>query len=405
MIDVVTRCYMRIMRMVTRGKVVQGGSGAGKTRAIVKLMLKKLLSTPYLTSTVLGATYPKLKDGPLKDAEIILREWGYDWSKMYNASTHDIRLPSGSVLQFRHLKNYEEHQGKSIRRDDLYVLEANSFSWAVIYAFIQRTHGTIYIDYNPDVKFWAHEELPKLRNADGSKIFGRIITTYKDNHFLPESERNAILARKDDVEWFRVYGEGLTGIYNERQVYTFKEVSIIPRCAELVGYGQDYGYYPDKTCLVAIFRHGYDIYPKLIFSENNLNDNNETQNGNMTVAEKMLKCEIDKTAPIFADTSAPKARRDISDKGYNIYAVSKTDVLDGIKEVKKFNLKLAKSEVVLKAACRSYLRKIDKLTGRILPEAQGHEPDEIAGMRYMIMSIARAKNAGDLASNLKKMGL
>ena len=391
--------------MPTRGKAIQGGAGSAKTWSILELMDEKLASKPFVESTVLGATYPKLRDGPIKDCKTIIRKMGYDWKTMYNESKKDLTFPSGSVLQFRHLKNYEEHPGKSIRREDLYILEANSFSWRVVYPFILRSHGNVYLDFNPDLKFWVHEELPKLRNQDGTKMFSIIITTYKDNHMLPQTEIDGILARKDDVEWFRVYGLGLTGIYNERQVYTFEEVNIIPRCAELVGYGQDYGYFPDKTCLVAIFRHGYDIYPKLIFSENNLNDNNETQNGNMTVAEKMLKCEIDKTAPIFADTSAPKARRDISDKGYNIYAVSKTDVLDGIKEVKKFNLKLAKSEVVLKAACRSYLRKIDKLTGRILPEAQGHEPDEIAGMRYMIMSIARAKNAGNLASNLKKMGL
>ena len=113
-------------------------------------------------------------------------------------------------------------------------------------------------------------EVPKLKDNKGNSISQQIIVTFKDNEMLPQSEIDYIESRKDNEQWYRVYGLGLTGTYSDRRIYQFEIVDEIPEGAKRLPSGMDFGQSPDPTCLIDTYLNGVDLYLDEVFSENNL---------------------------------------------------------------------------------------------------------------------------------------
>jgi phage terminase large subunit len=379
-----TSTYYKIRAIKTKIKVIQGSQGAGKNISIAQILLEDCSRDKDIT-TIVSDTYDNLKDGAISDFKFIYEAAGLDWDKDFNKTDHDLKH-NGGVIQFRYISDQKKHAGKSKRRGKLYINEANKIGWEVASTYIGRTHGDIYIDYNPDYEFWAHTEIPKLRDADGNKLSEQIIVTYLDNEMCPESEVNYIESRKDNVSWFRVYGLGLTGFYSERRIYKFDFCNIIPVTAKRITSGLDFGVSPDPTILIDVYKKDNNLYIDEVFCENNLMPEKIKGAERMSIVDQLDLVKFSKGWHIVADSAGRTEINDIEKYGYNISGVKKYSgsIIDGINLVRGYNLFITERSVNIKSGLEKWFFKIDQ-NGKIIPEPDGHEPDGLAALRYVVM--------------------
>ena len=202
----------------------------------------------------------------------------------------------------------------------------------------------------------------------------------------PKNEVNYIEARRGNVEWFKVYGMGLTGTYSDRQIYRFSVVEEIPKDAIQICSGMDFGKSPDPTVLVDCYIKGIDIYVNEVFIENNLEPEKIKGSERMSIVDKMETLNYPKTQLIVGDSAGATELRDLRKHGYNVRSVNKTKVLLGMKRLNAFNIKATSRSVVTIKAFSNWLYDLDK-NGKILPQPpKAHEPDTIAAIRYVAMS-------------------
>jgi len=255
------------MKMHKRIRVLQGGQGASKTFTILLIIIDQCIVRNDTSVTIFQYELTKMKRTIIRDFIRIMKETG-NWVKSeWNASTSTYNFRNGSYIEFVGLSDAEI--GKGFRRDIVYFNEANKGILFESYQQVASRALLIYIDFNPDREFWAHTEV--LRDEEAEYL----CLTFYDNESLPETERQSILAYKKkgfinpDLEvydfkanikseyWankWRMYGLGQTGTL-EGQIYRWKVIPELPKEAELISYGLDFGF-NDPTALVELYKYG-----------------------------------------------------------------------------------------------------------------------------------------------------
>lgn len=373
-----TTCYHKIRAMTKRLKLVQGGQGAGKNWGIQQILLEKALEKRRII-TIVTNTFRNLEDGAVQDYRSMFFAGGLNFKDYYNSQRGNLHWGQ-SQIQFRYVADNIKDGGKSKRRNILYVNECNKIGYAAIEPYIARTAEDIYFDLNPDFETWVHTEMEVKPDCE------KIIVTWKDNQLIPKAEMDYIESRKHLTDWYRVYGEGQTGFISEGLIYKFRKVDKIPEGVKRIASGMDYGHSPDKTVLVDLYSDGAKIYVDEIFSENNLMAEKIIGVNRMSVVDKMEEVNHDKFWHTIGDSSGALEILNLQQHGYNITPIRKYagSVLDGIKLTRSFDLHVTTRSHNLIKGLESYLWKQDK-NGKWIPEPDGHEPDEIAAMRYAIM--------------------
>lgn len=379
-----TTTLKKINQIPEKIKVIQGGQSAGKNYSIAQILIAKAIEKKRII-TVMTDTYDNLKDGAIQDFKHIFDDLGLDWSKYYNKSSHDIYL-YGSEIQFRYISDLKPGSGKSKRRDILYINEANKIGWEVASTYIGRTHEEVYIDYNPDAEFWAHTEIPKLKDKDGKSLSRQIIVTFQDNQLCPPAERDFILSRRDNIEWFRVYGLGQTGYYSERRIYKYKFCDSIPVDAKRIASGMDFGVSPDPTILIDVWKLNNNLYIDEVFCLNNLMPEKINGAERMSIVDQMDFVRYSKGQLIIADSAGATEIKDLKKYGYNVRGVKKHtgSIITGINKTRGYNLYITERSINMKKGFEKWFWKINS-NGEIIPEADGHEPDGLAALRYVVM--------------------
>lgn len=244
-----TTAYYKIKALKKPLRVIQGGTSAGKTIAILLLLLEYATKHPNKIITIASINMPHLKRGALRDFRNILTAnsyWQYYQIKE-NKSDSTFTFYNGTVIEFIAL---DEGKARGSRRDVLFLNEANLVNYDTFDQLEVRTRDFAILDYNPTAEFWAHTELVAKRDD-----VDFIIATYKDNEALDDSIVAKIEARRNNENWWRVYGEGQIGEL-EGLVYSgWQVVDSVPETAELIGYGLDFGFTNDPTALVAVYKH------------------------------------------------------------------------------------------------------------------------------------------------------
>ena len=425
-----TTTYWKIKEMTAPIKLIQGGQGAGKNIAMALILEEEADCNERKVVTIMTDTYSNLKDGAISDFEFIFNEWGLNFNDYFNKQDMTCYL-NNSKIQFRHLDNNKPDKGKGPRRHILYINEGNRVGYEAVKHYIARSKE-VYVDFNPDFEFWAHTELETREDCQ------KIIVTYEDNEMCPDNEVRYIESRRHLVEWFKVYGKGLTGTYSERRMYQFNTIDSIPDTALQRGIripnGMDFGQSPDPTIEIDMFLDGVDLYLKELFCENNLMpekikgaerdsivdykdrivlkevrakfpteyfkhdddyylgyDKEKFKDITLTPEAKAIKEEIQriKKHRVIGDSAGKNELRDMKKHGYNVRGVKKVknSVADGIKRMQSYNLYVVGDSPNLLAGFKSWMRKIDE-NGKIIPEPDGHEPDGLAAARYVMLAKA-----------------
>jgi phage terminase large subunit len=247
-----------------------------------------------------------------------------------------------------------------------------------------KASNHIHLTFNPISKeSWIHDYFFK---SDLYKPFV-LKTTYLDNHFTPESQRNEFeILRQKKPDEYAVYALGEWG--SLKQGLVFPEYTIVqdfPTDCKRWGYGLDWGFYPDPTALVRCGTKDGKLYLDEVIYENNLTS--------ATRAEMMKRRGVLPSVKIIADPN-PEAIAEMKTKGYwNIEAAKKGEgsIKEGISQMRSFEICITQRSQNLKTELDNYEwerdRQSESPTGKAV-DAWNHAID---AARYWTMANAVQK--------------
>ncbi len=381
-----TTAIRRIRRMKARKKVIQGGTSAGKTLAILAVLID-IAAKNKTEISVVSESIPHLRRGAIKDFAKVM-QWTGRWiADRWNKTLLTYHFANGSIIEF--FSADSEARLRGARRQVVYINEANNIDFESYYQLAIRTSEAIYIDFNPTHEFWAHTEVLPEQDAE------LVILTYNDNEALPDTIKRDIELNRTKAEtsaywanWWKVYGLGQVGtlqgaIYEDFEVVEGIDVSR----AKFVALGLDWGFSNDPTALVAIYRQGDCLLiQELLYS---------TGLTNQDIADKLRSLGITRAWEIVADSAEPKSIEEIYRLGFNIKPAEKgpDSVRNGIDILKRYKLQVTKDSTNLIKELRSYTWATDKEgknTG-VPIDSFNHACD---AMRYVALNKLRVSNAG-----------
>ena len=345
-----TTATRKLTKLKKRIRAVAGGTSAGKTISILQLLIDDAQTdkTPTTTSVV-SESFPHLRKGAMRDFLSIMQEHGYFKDDRWSKTDYTYTFESGSKLEFFSADQPGKVRGP--RRDRLFVNEGNNISQETFEQLLLRTKEYAWIDWNPVSEFYMYTDyIDKRPDVDFE------ILTYLDNEALDKSIVYEIESRKENKQFWQVYGLGLLG-EAEGRIYTgWQIIDDIPHEARLERYGLDFGYTNDPTAIVAIYYYngGYIL------------DEVTYQKG---LSNKQI-ADIIKNLPnalVIADSAEPKSIDEIKSYGINILPVVKgqDSVVQGIQYVKDQRISITKRSVNGIKEYRNYLWRTDK-DGRII---------------------------------------
>lgn len=377
----------KILTLKKRLKVLQGGSSAGKTIAVLLILIDRAQCEKGKLFSVVSETLPHLKKGAIRDFLNIMEGHGYYQDNNWNRTDFIYTFETGTRLEFFSADSPDKVRGP--RREVLFINEANNISYETYTQLAIRTSEEIYLDYNPVSEFWVHDEV--IPNADHDFL----ILTYKDNDGLPQAVVDELESRRNKPDWWKVYGEGLIGGQEGRVFTGWTPIDEIPAGARLERYGLDFGFTNDPTALIAIYYYdqGY-IFDEVVYQKGL---------SNKQIADTINAQE--KKALVIADCADPKAIDEIRMYGINIMPAvkGKDSIRHGIQLVQEQNISVTKRSTNLIKESRNYLWEKDvndKPTGDPIA-IWNHAMDAI---RYAMTSLIAIKARMEYANSLPKWG-
>ena len=332
----------------------KGGARSSKTFSILQLLLLIAIKSPRaLLISVVSESFPHLKKGCLRDFCMILelegmRE-GVDYT--YNRTDSIFKIGKCSIEFFSADSPGKVH---GPQRDILFINEANHIPFEVYRQLAIRTAQTIFVDWNPAAEFWFEEENLNLK-ADTVTLH----STYKDNGFLSPQQVREIESNKHNENWWRVYGLGLTGVYEGLIYSNWEQVNDVPAVVKSAWCGLDFGFTNDPTSLIYVAVQGGELWIDELIYEPGLT--------NPAIANR-AKGTPAKILQIVADSAEPKSIAELKTFGLWVEDAKKgpDSILHGIEILQRYKWNVTSRSLNVIQELRNYQWKTDKQTGRQL---------------------------------------
>jgi len=323
-----TTALRKIAKLRKKIRCIQGGQGAGKTIAIGILIANYVSSKPRKEVYIVSHELSKMRDTVLKDFIKILDAFNVPCTVTGQISGQPrIDFPNKSFVRFIGLD--KEDVGKGLRSDLVYINEADKITFNAYKEVTSRTNN-VYIDFNPNAKFWVHEEIITRSDCDFIKL------TFLDNEYLGQSERDEILLYKEKgyhedgsiksrywANQWRVYGLGEIGIIDGAVFEDWEIIDALPTEARLLGFGLDFGWEVPAAMIGVYEWNGTYVLDQVIY---------ERKLTNQDIAEMICEMRLDREL-IYADSAEPKSIDEISRFGVNIHPC------DGKQDIRPFAIK------------------------------------------------------------------
>lgn len=360
--------------MRKRLKVIQGGSSAGKTIAVLLILIDRAqTNTEKEIISVVSESFPHLQRGAMRDFLNIMEGHNYYEEERWNRTNSIYTFETGSRIEFFSADSEDKVRGP--RRDVLFINEANNISYETFTQLSIRTSKEIYIDYNPVTEFWVHTDVIPSQEHDFE------ILTYKDNEGLSSEIVQELESRKHRTNWWRVYGLGLLGNV-EGRIYTgWTVIDEIPEGALLKRRGLDYGYTNDPTAVIDVYAwNGGYVLDEVLYQKGLQND---------SIAQILKTLE---PVLVIGDSSEPKSNDALKLHGVSILGAVKGQgsVNTGIDLVQSKQIWVTKRSVNLLKEYRNYLWLTDK-EGKTLNTPQDWDNHALDAARYAISSLHPAE--------------
>jgi phage terminase large subunit len=334
-------------------KGIQGGSSAGKTYGIIPIEIDYAIKNKGTETSIVSESIPHLKRGAMRDFKKIMMSTNRWTDAHWNATDFRYTFTNGSFIEFFSADNSSKLRGA--RRDRLYINECNNIDFNSFTELAMRTKHSIFLDWNPSNEFWFHTELKNEDNVDF------IILTYKDNEAAPQTAVDFIEKAKIKSSissywenWYRVYGLGEIGMLEGVIFSNWKTIDILPKEANLIGIGLDFGYTNDPTAIIEIYNYnGQRIINELKYQTGMLNSD--------------IANALPKHVPVYADSSEPKSIEEIKRYGITIKGVTKgkDSINYGIDVMQRQEYLVTSNSVNLIKELRAYCWDTDKQGTRL----------------------------------------
>jgi len=303
----------------------------------------------------------------MRDFLNIMEAHGYFKPQAWNKTDFIYTFETGSKIEFFSADQPSKTRGP--RRDRLFLNECNNIPYEAFDQLEVRTKDFIYLDWNPTTEFWFYEEVLGKRND-----VDHLIITYKDNDALDEAIVRSIEQRKNNKQWWQVYGLGLLGEVESRIFTGWQILDEIPHEARLERYGLDFGYTNDPTSIVAIYKYNGGYILDQITYQKGLS--------NKLIADIL---QAQPKALVIADSAEPKSIDELKSYGLNVVPAQKGQgsVLQGIGFIQQQKVSVTKQSIDLIKEYRNYVWITDK-DGKIINEPIGFGNHAMDAIRYAL---------------------
>lgn len=374
----VTHTFEKLLAAFTdpriRGVASKGGTRSGKTWGVLQLLHLLALNNPSpLVISCVAATLPMVKRGMVRDFRLMLANEGQWDENAYNKSEGCYQYSNGTIIEFFGVDNASKVHGSA--RDILFVNEAQGIPREIFRQLDIRTRKKVIIDFNPVRKFWGETEFVGDR-------YVTVHSTYKDNPYLSKEQVGAIEKNMNDANWWRVYGEGLTGgvegnVYPEYEVIEDMPETFTGRCL-----GLDFGFVNDPTAIVDIRFQGWDLYVDLLCYETGLL--------NASIADYLTSNMLHRLITV-CDNAEQKSIVELQQRRIKAIPCVKGrgSVAGGIAQVKQFKLHVTKRSVKLLDELDNYKWIKDEATDTYTNEAIDAWNHALDALRYGVDYLIR----------------
>ncbi len=356
-----------------RKLIVQGGSSAGKSIAILALLINVAASEPQSHISCVSESHPHLRRGVIKDFISLMKTTGRYIDKHWNKTNSTYAFSNGSIIEFFSADDASKMRGS--RRTHLFINEANNVDYNAYLELAIRTSGKIILDYNPTHRFYAQNEILKEDDAE------LLILTYLDNEAVEENivqqfqqNRNKALTSSFWENWCRVYLDGLEGRLDGLVFDNWDVIDKIPADAEVIGCGLDFGYSIDPSTCVEVYKKDNTIYVDEVFYQKGLT--------NAELAKLLKNAEI--KSQIYCDSAEPKSIRELQLHGIKAYPTvkGKDSINYGISILQEYDIRVTKRSTNLIKELNSYSWDTDK-NNNPTGKAVGPSDHAIDALRYI----------------------
>ncbi len=382
-----TQAVKRLRKLNKRIKIIRGGSSAGKTIAILMILIDYAIKNPYKEISIVAESIPHLRRGALKDFLNLLKLTNRYDERKFNRSTLKYEFSNGSYIEFFSTDQPDKLRGA--RRTDLFINECNNIDFESYQQLAIRTSENIWLDYNPTNIFWVDKELIGQEDTDF------ITLTYKDNESLSstivkEIEKAKVKAKTSTYwsNWWKVYGLGEIGSLEGACIPDWKSIDNIPEDARLLCGGLDFGYSVDNSTYIRLYKwNNAYIFDELLCRKGMLN----RDISRFLTDKRVLE-------PVFADSAEPKSIHEIRSYGHKIFPVTKgrDSVIYGINLINQNEIYITSTSKNLIRELQGYVWDKDK-EGNNIQKPTGIHPDCIDAARYALMMQLENPNRGRYA--------
>tara|TARA_R100001594_G_scaffold42059_1_gene74112 strand:- start:9568 stop:10737 length:1170 start_codon:yes stop_codon:yes gene_type:complete len=361
------------LNATTRIVVNQGGTRSSKTYSIAQLIILKALQEQGKVYTICRKTLPALKSSAYRDFFSILEHHNLYNPNKHNKSELTYKL-NNNLIEFISVDMPDKVRGR--QRHILWMNEATEFSMEDFVQLSLRCTENIYLDFNPsDPYSWIYD---RVMNRDDCTF---IKSTYLDNPFLPEETIKEIeRLRSLDSNYWTIYGLGDMAQPTETIFRQFEIANEVPKNANLISLGMDFGYSNDPTAIVEVYKLNDDLYiNELLYSKGLTNQD---------IALKLRELNVGNRTEIVYDSAEPKSGEELRRMGFLMFPAKKgADSINmGIDVLRRFKLHITKNSINALNEFKYYKWLTDK-NGHIVNKPATNQADHlIDAVRYVALN-------------------
>ena len=346
--------------------VSQGGSRAGKTYAIVQILILIALTIPKTKISVVRKSFPSLRGSVYRDWKEVMINLGIYDEEEHSKTEHIYNFKNGSSIEFFSLDDSQKVRGK--KHTILYINEANEIDFESWMQLKMRCEGKVFIDYNPsELEHWSYNLLDEPTTL-------LIKSTYKDNPFLSADQVEYIEGLiKVDPDFYKIYtlGERVAPrslVYNH-----FVRYDNLPPNDEILGraWGLDLGHNHATALIEVVFATDRRLYVR-----------EELWRSGMTVEDivaYITNMNFDRSDVIYVDSARVDVITSLKRKGIKA-SLSDKRVKEGIDYVKSHAVFININSENLWRESKLYSWK--EKDGVIFDEIVKKNDDALDAMRY-----------------------